>query len=99
MGDHQELVLQQNITHWSHMEDIEWSSSSRWGVMSANNGWVFKRFGHQMLKNFCQIQPKKWHDLAWQICVITRSSFNNKTSLIGHVWRTLNGPAAADEVP
>jgi hypothetical protein len=22
MGDHQELVLQQNITHWSHMEDI-----------------------------------------------------------------------------
>jgi hypothetical protein len=29
MGDHQELVLQQNITHWSHMEDIEWSSSSR----------------------------------------------------------------------
>jgi hypothetical protein len=27
---HQELVSQQNITHWSHMEDMEWSSSNRW---------------------------------------------------------------------
>jgi hypothetical protein len=26
---HQELVSQQNITHWSHMEDMEWSSSNR----------------------------------------------------------------------
>ena len=32
----QELVLQQNITHWSHMEDMEWSSSNRWDVMTIN---------------------------------------------------------------
>ena len=36
-------------------------------------------------------------DLAWQRWA-TRSLFHNKTSLIGHIWRAWNGPAATDDV-
>jgi hypothetical protein len=46
-------------------------------------------------KAFGRIQPKM--DSAW-LRWATRSLFHNKTSLIGHIWRTWNGPAATDEV-
>jgi hypothetical protein len=36
-------------------------------------------------------------DLAWQRWA-TRTLFCHKTSLIGHIWRTWNGPAATDEM-
>ena len=50
-----------------------------------------------MLRNFWQ-NPATKMDLAWQRWA-TRSLFHNKTSPIGHIWRSLNGPAATDEVP
>jgi hypothetical protein len=46
---HQELVSQHNITHWSHMEGMEWSSSNRWGVVAANR----MSFGSDLVLDDC----------------------------------------------
>jgi hypothetical protein len=44
---------------------------------------------------FCGTQPNS--DLVWQRWT-TRSLFHHKSSLMGHIWRTWNGPEATDEV-
>jgi hypothetical protein len=91
---HQELVSQQNITHWSHTKGMEWISSNRWGVMAANclslgPDWL------DLVKLLIRSGPKT--DLAWHRCS-TRSWFHIKTSLIGHIPRVWNGSAATPQM-
>jgi hypothetical protein len=57
--------------------------------------WVFAKSLLDALNLLSASSQKS--DLAWQIWA-TESLFHNKTSFIGHIWRTWNGPAATVEV-
>jgi hypothetical protein len=89
-----ELVSQQNIIHWSHTKTMEWSSSKWWGVMAAN---CFSLVSERLVSSKLLTQSWPKTDLAWHRWS-ARSWFHSTTSLIGHIPRPWNGPAAMDEV-
>ena len=72
-----------NITHWTHMEEMKWSSSGFLGVLAANN----LGFG-LALAEICQTfgQRQCQEGMACPKSA-THSLHNMVTSLNGPIWR------------
>jgi hypothetical protein len=96
---HQELVSVTTthhslITYGGH--GMVQQQKMRWHSCTANH----VSFGPDLVecfKTFDRAQPEQWLGLAktdYQELI----SQQNNPSLMGHIWRTWNGPAAIDEV-
>ena len=73
-----------NITHWTHMEEVKWSSSGLLGVLAANNlGFCLA------LAEICQTFGAATQGQEGMACPKSaQQSFHSMvTSLIGLIWR------------
>ena len=79
---HTQPSYHDNITHWTHMDEMKWSSSGFLGVLAANNlgfglalAEICQTFGQQL----CQ-------ETMGCIKSSSQSLHNMATSLIGPIW-------------
>jgi hypothetical protein len=87
---------QWNINHWLHIKATEWFSSTRWGVMAANNCLSLGSDWLDVSDSLTRSGQKS--DFIHHRWSTSRSWFHSKTSLIGCISRPWNGSAAPDEV-